>query len=209
MIKVFFLIYDPGPAWDKIALEKRSIKSITTVEVLPWLLITALLEGLCLHFFGKWQPRFQIEKTFSIWAVLVYELVQILLSLAAVGVSSLIVLKMTETFQRGLTLLQVFTLVAYGCTPLFMVRLLDVFSSMHPAVPWGIGVILMMWTFYAGVPRVMQPLPTHAFGVYFSVMIVVVMTSALARLITGMYLLSYMDFEHSWLARRLAHLFGH
>ena len=74
---------------------------------------------------------------------------------------------------------------------------------MHPAVPWLIGIGMVMWILYQGIPRVMQPDPTHAFGVYLSAMIVVVLTSALARMITGMYLLGYMDLHHSWLARKI------
>ena len=55
----------------------------------------------------------------------------------------------------------------------------------------------------------MQPDPTHAFGVYLSAMIVVVLTSGLARLLTAMYVLGYMDLQHSWLSRRITHLIGH
>ena len=67
---------------------------------------------------------------------------------------------------------------------------------------------LTMWILYQGIPRVMQPDPTHAFGVYLSASIVVVLTSGLARLVTAMYLLGYMDFQHSWLTRTVAHLIG-
>ena len=68
---------------------------------------------------------------------------------------------------------------------------------------------LTMWVLYQGIPRVMQPDPTHAFGVYLSAMIVVVLTSGLARLVTGMYLLGYVDFQHSWLSNKVAHILGH
>ena len=61
---------------------------------------------------------------------------------------------------------------------------------------------LAVWILYQGIPRVMQPDPTHAFGVYLSAMFVVMLTSGLARLITAMYLLGYMDLQHSWLANR-------
>jgi hypothetical protein len=70
-------------------------------------------------------------------------------------------------------------------------------------------LVLATWTLYQGIPRVMQPDPTHAFGVYLSSMIVVVLTSATARAITAMYLLGYMDFQHSWLSRKITHLFDH
>jgi len=71
---------------------------------------------------------------------------------------------------------------------------------------------VVVWTLYQGIPRVMQPDPTHAFGVYLSTTIVIVMTSATVRVITGMYLLGYMDVQHSWMSRTitsLGSLFGH
>jgi len=61
---------------------------------------------------------------------------------------------------------------------------------------------------YQGIPRVMLPDPTHAFGVYLSAVFVMVLTSGLERLITGLYLLGRMDFHHSWLSSNLAHLLG-
>jgi hypothetical protein len=92
---------------------------------------------------------------------------------------------------------------------MLLVHFLDFSATVHPAVPWLVGLMLAMWTLYQGIPRVMQPDPTHAFGVYLSSVIVVVLTSATTRAITGMYLLGYLDFQHSWLARKIFNLFGH
>ena len=55
----------------------------------------------------------------------------------------------------------------------------------------------------------MQPDPTHAFGVYLSTTVVVVLTSGLARLLTAMYLLGYMDLHHSWLSNKIGTLLSH
>ena len=67
---------------------------------------------------------------------------------------------------------------------------------------------LTMWILYQGIPRVMQPDPTHAFGVYLSAMIVVVLISGLARIVTALYLLGEVDFHHSWLSRKITNLLG-
>jgi len=131
------------------------------------------------------------------------------LLLAVVFVSALLVFKISQTFQDRLKFLQAFTTVANGFSPMFLFHFLDASATMYPAVPWLLGMALPMWILYQGIPRIMQPDPTHAFGVYLSAMIVVVLTSGLARLMTGMYLLGYMDLEHSWVSNRLAHLLGH
>jgi hypothetical protein len=55
----------------------------------------------------------------------------------------------------------------------------------------------------------LQPDPTHAFGLYLSAVFVIVLSSGLGRLITGMYLLGYMSFEHSWLTREISRFLPH
>jgi hypothetical protein len=119
-----------------------------------------------------------------------------------------LVYKIAQTFQCRLAFLQVFTTMAYGFTPMFLVHFLDASAAVNPVVPWLLGMVLAMWVLYQGIPRVMQTDPTHAFGVYLSAMIVVFLISGLVRLITGMYLLGYLDFQHSWLSHKLNFLFG-
>jgi len=208
MIKVFFLIFEPSVAWEKIAQLRRGFVFITMTHLLPFLLLGAALEYWGLEQNGKWQPRFQMFKTFSRPEIITYEVIQFLLLLAMVFITALLVYKISQSFQDRLKFLQVFTAVAYGFSPLFLIRFLDAFAMMHPATTWLLGMALTMWILYQGIPRVMQPDPTHAFGVYLSAAIVVVLTSGLARLITAMYLLGYMDFQHSWLSNKIAQWFG-
>ena len=54
------------------------------------------------------------------------------------------------------------------------------------------------------ISRVMQPDPTHAFGLYLSAAVVVVLMTGVVRLLTGLYLLGYLDLQHSWLTRQLS-----
>jgi hypothetical protein len=209
MIKVFFLIFEPGVAWDKIAQKRHGFMYITMIQVLPLILLATALEAWGLHAHGKmqWQP--QMIKHFSDEEVITYGIIQFTLLFAMVFVSALLVYKISQTFQDRLTFLQAFTTIAYGFSPMLLVRFLDYGASINPVVTWIIGIALTMWILYQGIPRVMQPDPTHAFGVYLSAMIVVVLTSGLARLMTGMYVLGVMDLQHSWLLRRITHLLGH
>jgi hypothetical protein len=209
MIKVFFLIFEPGPAWDKIARMRRGFAYIAFIQVLPLILLGTAAEAWGLRTFGKWQPQYSMHRNFSPTEVFNYESIQFMLLVAMVLVSAMLVFKISQTFQGQLTFLQVFTTVAYGYSPMFLFHVLDFAASMHPAVTWAIGLILTIWVLYQGIPRVMRPDPTHAFGVYLSSIFVVILVSGLARLMTAMYLLGYMDFEHSWLSRKLAHLLGH
>jgi hypothetical protein len=203
MIKVFFLIFEPSVAWEKIAQARRGFLYITLTHLLPFILLGAALEGWGLTAHGKWQPQFHMFKSFPPQEIITFEVIQALLLLAVVFVSAVLVFRISQTFQDRLNFLQAFTTVAYGFSPMFLFRLLDGSATMHPATTWLMGMALTIWIFYQGIPRVMLPDPTHAFGVYLSATIVVVLTSGLARLITAMYLLGYMDFHHSWVSNNL------
>lgn len=209
MIKVFFLIFEPAVAWDRIAQARRGFAYITAVHLLPLILLGSAFEAWGLGRHGKWQPKFQMYKDFSRPDIISFETIQILLFLAVVFVSAFLVYKISQTFQDRLTFLQAFTTIAYGFSPMFLLHFLDASAAMHPIVPWLTGMGFVIWILYQGIPRVMQPDPTHAFGVYLSTTMVVILTSGLARLITGMYLIGFMDFQHSWLSRRIAHLLTH
>jgi len=206
MIKVFLLIFEPNVAWEKIAQARRGFVFITVLHLLPLILLGTALEAWGLSKSGKWQPQFQFYKSFSTPEIVNFETMQFFVLFAVVLVSAVLVYKISQTFQDRLTFLQAYTTTAYGYSPLLLLHFLDASADIHPAVPWLIGMGLVVWILYQGIPRVMQPDPTHAFGVYLSAMIVVLLTSGLARLITAMYLLGYMDLQHSWLSRKIAHV---
>jgi hypothetical protein len=208
MIKVFFLIFEPALAWEKVALARRGYTFIFATYLLPMLLLVTAAEGWGLQHWGKWQPKFQIVKTFAPAEVLTYEIIQFSLLLATILISSLLILRVSQTFHSRNNYLQAFTLTAYAYSPILLFHFFNVASGMNPAGPWVIGIALTVWILYQGIPRVLMPDPTHAFGLYLSAMFVVILTSGLERLITAMYLLGYMSFEHSWLTRQLSHLFG-
>jgi Yip1 domain len=205
MIKVFFLMFEPAVAWEKVAQTKRGYAFIFTTYLLPFILLGTAVEGWGLHHWGKWQPKLQIFKDFTAHEILAYEAIQFFLLLATVLVCALLVLRVSQTFHERNRYLKAFTLTAYGFSPIFLFHLLDVAPRMSPWATWGVGVGLTVWILYQGIPRVLQPDPTHAFGLYLSSIFVVILTSGLARLITAMYLLGYMDFQHSWLTRELSH----
>jgi hypothetical protein len=209
MIKVFFLIFEPAVAWEKIALARRGYAFICGTYLLPSVLLVTLAEGWGLLHWGKWQPRFQIIKTFGLNEVLAFEICQFCVLLATVLICALLILRISETFHERNRYLPAFTLTAYGFSPVLLLHLFDVAPGMSPWATWGVGMGLSIWILYQGIPRVLQPDPTHAFGLYLSAMIVIVLTSGLARLMTAMYLLGYMDFQHSWLTRELSRFLSH
>jgi hypothetical protein len=207
MIKALFLIFEPAVAWDKIAQAGRSFAQVFLLYLLPMVVLVTAAEGWGLAHWGKWQPRFQKLKEFTPHTVITYEVIQALLLLAMILVTALLLLTVSQTFQSRCTYRRAFQTVAYGFSPLFLVRLLDAGPTMSPWVTWALGLTLTIWVLYQGIPRVMQPDPTHAFGLYLSAIIVVLLTSGIVRVLTALYLLGEVDFKHSYLTHKFPSLF--
>ena len=210
MLKVFFLIFEPSVAWDRIARARRGFAFILGWYLLPMILLPCAAEGWSMARWGKWQPGVQRFMDFSRHDIVVFETIQAALLLVMVLLAArilLVVSRTFQTFQKRCNYLDAFTTVAYSYSPLLLARLLDAGPSVSPWVSWGVGIALTIWVLYQGVPRVMQPDPTHAFGLYLAGMFVVMLTSALARVPTALYLLGEVNFRNSWLTHKFPGLF--
>jgi hypothetical protein len=178
--------------------------------LLPMILLPAAAEGWSMERWGRWQPKFQRFMDFSLHDIVVFETIQAALLLAMVLLAAQMLLVFSRTFQafqKQRRYLDAFTTVAYSYSPLLLLRLLDASPAVSPWVSWGIGITLAVWVLYQGIPHVMQPDPTHAFGLYFAGIFVMVLSSALVRVPTALYLLGEVGFHHSGLAHKFPGLF--
>jgi uncharacterized membrane protein YidH (DUF202 family) len=204
MFKPFFLIFEPAATWEKIAQARHSFVYLLTAHLLPLILLGSVVEGWGVARWGKWQPTFDRIRKFSWSEAITFEVIYSLLLVGVVLVCALLLLKVSQTFFGRNNYREAFTTIAYSFSPLLLLRLLDAAPMMSPWVSWMIGILLTVWILYQGIPRVMQPDPTHAFGLYLSTIIVTVLVSGLVRVLTGLYLLGNVDFQHSWLTHYLA-----
>jgi len=196
MIKALFLIFDPT-AWDRMVQERRGVGFILATYLLPLLLLMSAVEGGGLMHWGKWQPGVGVIRKFTAAEVTLFEAAQLLLTLAVVFSCAHLVKILGETFHDRHTYTQAFTVVAYTLCPVFLLRLLDVFPMMNPGIPWAIGIVLSMWIFYQGLPRVMKPDPSHAFELYVISSMVLFATTGLVCLLTALCLRGQVDFTQS------------
>ena len=188
MIKALLLIFDPIATWDGILRARRGVVSILVVYLLPMLLIVSVCEGYGLVHWGKWQGEVRHLKKFSVGEAVVVETAQLLLSLAVVFAGAKMVKAVGETFRGRHTYSQAFEAVAYGLSPLFLLRLFDAFREVNPWVTWAIGIMLCVATLYHGIPRMMEPDPSHAFGLYLMSALLLALVTALARWVMWAYL---------------------
>ena len=192
MIKALWLIFHPVATWERIARAQRGLVFIVVVYLLPLLGLTSAFEGYGLVHWGKMQAAVVRLKRFSPGEAVIFEAVQLGLWLGIVFLGATLVKALGKTFRGRYSYLQtftlVFTVVAYGLSPLFLLRLLDAFTAVSPWVSWSIGFLLSMAVLYHGVPRVMQPDPPQAFGLYVMTSVLLCFITGLARFLTAWYL---------------------
>jgi len=205
MIKALFLMFN-ATMWDRLAQARRGVTYICVSYLLPLLLVVSAVESGGLVCWGKWQSGVGVIKKFTIGEAILYEIAQLLLTLAVVFVCAHLVKILGETFHDRHSYTQAFTVVAYTLCPVFLLRLLDVFPTMNPWVPWAIGVLLSIWIYYQGLPRVMKPDPSHAFELYVISSMILIATTGLVCTLTALCLRGRVDFEHSYLGLKILHL---
>jgi hypothetical protein len=209
MLRVFFLLFEPAESWLKIAQARRGYAFILALHLLPFIAAVTAAEGWGLMHWGRWQPRMEKIHVFPdaqiVWH---FEILQAAFFLLVVLVSSLLLFIASETFHGKKSFLSAFTVMAYGISPLLLSQFLNLIPALNLFVGWGIGITLTVWVMYSGVPRVMQSLPVHAFGVYLSAAAIVVLLSGLARAFTAMFLTGQINFNHSPVTRSLGHWLG-
>jgi hypothetical protein len=188
MIKALFLIFEPVAAWDKVARAQRKIFSILAFYLLPMMLIVALVEGFGLVEVGRERPPFGEVRTYTVQQAIELEGSQMILMALVVILSAYLIRALGDTFHGRSNYRQTFTVVAYGLSPIFLLRLLDFVPTLNLWVPWVIGVMLMAKILYLGVPRVMEPDPPHAFGLFMMSALLLAMTTAAERAISIGYL---------------------
>jgi len=184
MIKALFLIFNPVAAWDRVAASRRGLGYIVGLYLLPMMLIVGAAEGFGLVKFGHWQSTMGQIKIFPLRDALVYETAELLLMAFCVMVGAYVIKALGDTFHVRNTYAQSLTVVIYGLSPLFLLRLLDVSPTMNLWVPWSIGIMLSAKTIYHGVPRIMMPNPPDAFGLFFMSALLLTMVTGLERFIT-------------------------
>src|ERR1035437_2145065 len=194
MIKALLLIFDPTATWEGIFRARRTVTSVLLIYLFPMLLLVAVVEGYGLVHWGKWQVEmWQGEigrlKKFPVREAAIIETAQFLLSVLVVFLGTKMTKSIGETFHGRHTYAQAFTAVAYGLSPFFLLSLLDVFSWssgwLAPWVPWFIGISLSTGVLYHGVPRMMEPAPPNAFGLFFISALVLAEVTGLGSLVTA------------------------
>ena len=196
-------IFMPQRGWNSVVEDKRGIPFVLFLYVMPLLAITGVIEGLGLAKWGKEQSAVLPLKTFSVVDIKLYVLLQFLMGIVVVFVGAKMVQSICEAFRGRQTYSQTFRLTAYGLGPMFLCRIFDA----APFLPWWlvmtVGMVLSIAALYNGVPRIMEPDPPQAFGLYVATAVVLVLVTGMGRFLTAWWLDGQFPTVQSWVVKTL------
>lgn len=188
VIKALFLIVRPSEEWERILETHHSVRFLVVRFLLPMMLLAAGAEGFGMVTWGKPQSVMHRMQKFTVSEAVIYELARILMTFMIIVSCAVLIKVFGGTFHGRHTYRQTFTLVIFGLSPLFLFRVLDAAPILSPWLTWGFGVAFCTEVLYQGVPRVMEPDPPNAFGLYVMSSLVLVATTGLERFVTAWYL---------------------
>jgi hypothetical protein len=183
MIRAILLIFDPGSTWERIVKAKRGLGFVLLFYLIPLVAMSVAGELFGKAHFGVMQDYGEAAPI-SNRLLAVYGAVQFLTSLAVVIVVAVLVKSMAGTFQPRHTYGQCFKVVAYSFGPFFLLRLADAFPVVNPWLSFSVGIIFSQRALYSGIPRVVDPDPPNAFGLYLTSGLLLTMMAGLARFFT-------------------------
>ncbi|MEY2428044.1 MAG: hypothetical protein QOJ40_929 [Verrucomicrobiota bacterium] len=187
MITALLLIFAPATTWERVFRARRSMAFVLTAYLLPLLALTSACEGYGLVHWGRWQGEVARLKKFAAGETVVFECAQALIWLLVVLLGARLLKSLGETFHGRHTFAQAFSTVAYGLGPLFLFHLPNASPSISPWVSWGFGMLFSIGVLYQGVPRMMEPDPPHAMGLYFMTSLLLLFISGLVTFIVASY----------------------
>jgi hypothetical protein len=187
MIKAIMLIFEPTMAWDQIALAQKNFRQVLVLYLVPLILLSVAVEMAGVVYLGKHQDV-QGSVRLAAPRMEAYGATQLVLSFAIVFIGATMLKAVAKNFYNPRPYAPCFKIVAYAFGPLFLVRVLDALPSMSPLASFGIGIALSVATLYHGIPRLLQPDPSHAFGIYLVSALLLTGLAGLARFVTWLIL---------------------
>ena len=208
MIRALFLIFQTGAAWERVVKAQRNMGPLLGLYLFPMMLLVAVAEGFRLVKWGEPQAGiFHHIQKFSAGQAVIYEIVQSLLTLLVIVVCGVMIKILGETFHGRFFYKQTFTLVIYGLSPMFLLRLLDAAPAFVPWwATWGIGIALSIKILHRGIWYVMEPAPPNAFALYFMSSLLLAAATGLERFVTAWYLAGRIPFAENLVSHLAAHL---
>jgi len=183
MITAFELIFTPLRAWNKINAAQGSVVRVLLLFLLPFLLFCVGIEGLALWKWGERRGEVDYVVKISQDLAIRYSAAQMGMLMTSIFCGAKALQWITQSFQVATSDRQCATLMAYGFSPIILLRLADAWPAMNTWVAWMIGAFLSVSVLYHGVALILKPEQTKGFGLYLISVIIVLLSSGLSHFV--------------------------
>ena len=187
--KDFSLITKPAQTWDQLAASQRGWVFAFFYYLLPLILLAAVAEGCGLYRSGQEHLSLGASvNRFSSSRIIAFELVQWLMIFGLLALAAWCIKGFANACHRRNHSAQSVYLLVHGIGPLVLLKIFDGIPELNVWAIWFLGIMFTMSTLYHGVPRIMQPDPPSAFGLYIASAFTILFFSFIGRLLTYWYL---------------------
>jgi hypothetical protein len=188
VFKDFLCIIRPESTWNRITASQRGAGFVFVFNLMPLMLLLALVEGHGLILLGRQQVAEGMSNRFTLPNVLVYEIASWLLAVLLICIAAALIRSLANACHTRNYLSQSLVVMFHCIGPMFLVQLLNGFPHIYLWLTWLVGVSLTIGALYNGLPRIMQPDPPSAMGLFVGSSIIVFLLMLGGRLLTGFYL---------------------
>ena len=201
LFKDLFFIVRPTTTWNRVVAARHGVVFIFVYYLLPMMLATALFEGHGLMSFGRQQVAEVMNNRFTLPKVFVYEAGSAVITLILICLAAVFIKSFANACHARNNIRQCLTVMLYSVGPMFLVQWFNVFPNMYYWLTWLIGAFLTMGALYHGLPRIMQPDPPSAMGLYIGSALTVFLLLLGGRILTGYYLTGNFKSLEIWLTK--------
>ncbi len=187
MLKGLFLLFEPISCWEGVAHARPGWFRVIFLNVIPMLVMMLVAEGYHLLRWGKWQDVVGHQRIFSRNEVIVLLTAQFIIWLLLLLVCAMFVKALAQTFHNRGSYQLALAVVGFSLAPLFLINLFNALPFVSFWMTFVVGIAFSVRALYHGLPRVMEPDPIHAFGLFLTSTMVIVVTCAMLRFVTSWY----------------------
>ena len=187
------LIFEPVDTWEKIMQANRKAGTVFLVHLLPMMLLSLGFEAFALVRWGETRSLSGDITRVTIQAAQNYALAHFVFLLVVIFLGARILQKLAQSFHSAHTYSQCFITLAYSLSPLFLGRVLDGWYFVDTWVCWALGATLSVAVLYQGLPRIMQPDPSVALGIYIVSSVLILILAAAEHYLAWLVLHGYIQ----------------
>jgi hypothetical protein len=181
MLRSLKLIFLSDKEWEKMSLNPPHPAVVFFVSLFPLILAMFAIEAWGLNHFGETHGELGTRMRLPQERIIKYVIFYGLAAISVILLGAALLRNVAPSFNLYSTFGTCFTLMAYGYSPILLLRGLDAFPQIETWICWIIGAMLSLRVLYHGVAHWLKPEQTKGLGVFLISVIYLVVLGGLVH----------------------------